>query len=437
MKCLNLILIIFLFPLFGFSQFEVSTFAGNGSPGRDNGMGQKAQFNSPFGITKDSKGNLFVADGGNNLIRKITPAGDVSIFAGTGAAGSLDSSALNSTFNSSTGVAFDKFGNLFVADFLNHKIRKIDTSGKVTTVAGTGIAGFKDTISTQAQFNYPRGVVVDSKGNIYVGDSWNHRIRKIDPLGNVTTFAGGGENRGVQSVGDYVDGKADSARFYTPSGLAIDGNDNIYVADPFNHRIRKIDTTQNVSTVVGSGPTGQNNGSQDNGHVSQATLHTPTEVCLDGKGNIYIGDTFNSLVRKLSNDSVSTIAGSVQGYSDGEANKARFSYTRGVVTTSNGDSLYVVDFNNHAIRLISEKKTSTNVSPVTPETFSFYPNPTRDGIFLNGLNLDLNEIKISTVFGKIVAPPIIEENGYIRLNSLSKGIYILTINGISKKLIKN
>ncbi|MEZ5194965.1 MAG: hypothetical protein R2764_00780 [Bacteroidales bacterium] len=187
------------------AQNYVTTCAGTGSPGFVNGDTSIAQFNRPFGICLDAQGNLYLADAYNHRIRKISTEGVVSTYAGTGTAGYLDGPADEARFNQPINICMDGDGNMFVSDFLNQRIRKISSDMIVTTIAGTGIAGLQEGPVDQAKFNYPRGICLDDTGNIYIGDSWNHRIRKISPEGMVSTWAGGGTTIGVQSVGDYID----------------------------------------------------------------------------------------------------------------------------------------------------------------------------------------------------------------------------------------
>ena len=183
----------------------------------------------------DTADNLFVADYGNNKIRKITPDGTVSTFAGTGIAGSADGTALTAEFYGVTGTCVDNLGNVFVADYHNNKIRKIDILGNVTTFAGTGISGSADGIGTNASFYYPTIVCIDSANNLLITDRENHKIRKITPDSTVSTFAGNG-NPGT------TDGISDSAQFNYPTGIAIDNLKNIFVTDYGNNKIRKINT---------------------------------------------------------------------------------------------------------------------------------------------------------------------------------------------------
>ena len=209
-----------------FAGSDVPTIAGDYA----DGSASVARFSNPFGITIDSAGNLYVADSNNHRIRKITSAGVVTTVAGS-TSGNANGQGTAAQFNEPYGITIDSAGNLYVADTKNHIIRRIDTSGNVTTFAGSTL-GNSDGIGSAAQFNQPRGITIDSTGILYVADSYNNRIRKIDTSGNVTTIAG--------STSGYADGQGTAAQFYYPSGITIDSANNLYVADTGNNRIRKI-----------------------------------------------------------------------------------------------------------------------------------------------------------------------------------------------------
>jgi len=249
MKNLTTLLISTLFiTTFGFGQPTmtiattlaitpvVTTLAGSGSQGSANGTGTAASFAWPAGAAVDGSGNVYVADTFNHLIRKITSAGVVTTLAGTGSSGSANGTGTAASFNNPWGVAVDGSGNVYVADQSNHLIRKITAAGVVTTLAGTGSAGSANGTGTAASFNYHWGVAVDGSGNVYVGDSNNHLIRKITSAGVVTTLAGSGSS-------GSADGTGTAASFRYPTGVAVDGSGNVYVGDLGNHLIRKITTT--------------------------------------------------------------------------------------------------------------------------------------------------------------------------------------------------
>ena len=262
----------------------VSTLAGTGDSGYQDGAAASARFSYPSGIAVDSDGNVYVADNGTSRIRKITAStGIVSTLAGDGTDGDVDGAANSAKFYSPYGLALDSSGNVYVADYNNHKIRKIDVSTDiVSTLAGTGDSGFQD--GAVAKFSFPSGIAVDSSGNVYVTD--NERIRKITSAGVVSTFAGTG-------AGGYLDGAADSSKFNNPSSLAVDSSENVYVTD--NESIRKITSTGIVSTLAGSGPY---SGYQD-GAAASSKFSGPNGVAVDSFGNLYVADSVNNRIRKI------------------------------------------------------------------------------------------------------------------------------------------
>jgi hypothetical protein len=326
----------------------VTTLAGSGSPDSVDGTGISASFKYPKGMAVDSSGNIYVTDYSSHKIRKITPAGVVTTLAGSGSVGSADSTGISASFKTPFGIAVDSSGNVYVADSGNHKIRKITPAGVVTTLAGSGFAGSTDSTGTSASFDFPSGVTVDSNGNVYVADSANHKIRKITPAGVVTTLAGSG------SVGS-ADGTGISASFKTPKGVALDSSGNVYVADTDNNKIRKITPAGVVTTLAGSGISGSND---DTG--TSASFKNPSGVTLDSSGNVYVADTFSSKIRKITPAGVvTTLAGSGDYKStDGTGTSASFKYPQGIAVDSSGN-FYVADTYAHKIRKISLTPTLT------------------------------------------------------------------------------
>ncbi len=265
----------------------VTTLAGNGAPGAANLSGTAASFNFPGGVALDAAGNVYVGDQTNNLIRKITPAGLVSTYAGNGLVGYADGSAASASFSSPAGLVMDASGNLFVADRGNNVIRKITPAGVVGTFAGNGAAGLSNGTGTAATFNGCSGITTDMAGNFYVADQYNNTIRKITPAGVVSTLAGN-LNQG------NANGTGTAATFNQPFGLAVDGTGTVFVADEFNHLIRKITPSGVVSTVAGSG-----SAASVNGIGTAASFNYPSGITLDGNGNLFIDETVGNLIRKL------------------------------------------------------------------------------------------------------------------------------------------
>lgn len=325
----------------GYNGGVVATLAGSGTGGFAEGSGSSAMFNYPFGITVDTSGTLYVADSNNNRVRKVTAAGVVSTLAGSGTYGFVEGTGASAQFRGPYGVAVDTSGTVYVADRGNHKIRKITAAGVVSTLAGSGTAGYLDGTGTAAQFNFPSGVTVDASGSVYVADSNNNRIRVITTAGVVFTLAGSG-------AFGFADGIGTGAQFNGPGGVAVDSSGNVYVADQTNHRIRKITTAGVVSTLAGSGTP-----SFADGTGTAAQFYNPFSVTVDGSGNVYVADTGNQRIRKITASGVvTTLAGTgTQGFTDGPGASAQFNNPFGVTVDSVGN-IYVADRDNNLVRKI-------------------------------------------------------------------------------------
>jgi hypothetical protein len=343
----------------------VSTLAGSaGSAGSADG-GVVARFSFPGGVATDGGGNVYVADSRNHTIRKITLAGVVTTLAGTaGASGSTDATGAAARFNFPSGVATDSAGNVYVADSRNHTIRKITPAGVVTTLAGTaGASGSTDATGAAARFNLPSGAATDSAGNVYVADTYNYTIRKITPAGVVTTLAG------TAGASGSTDATGAAARFNYPFGVATDSAGNVYVGDSSNHTIRKITPAGVVSTLAGSAGSA---GSADGGVVARFSF--PTEVATDSAGNVYVADSDNGTIRKITPAGVvTTLAGTAgaSGSTDATGAAARFHFPYGVATDTTGN-VYVADSNNGTIRKITPAGVVSTVVGVAGQA-SFTP----------------------------------------------------------------
>ena len=315
---------------------KVTTLAGNVA-GDVNGNGTSAKFRYPNSITIDGAGNLYVADKENHKIKKISPQGVVTTFAGS-SFGDLDGTGAAAKFTRPVGIIFAGDGNFYVTDDTS-KIKKITNSGVVTTIAGS-VVGDVNGNGAGAEFNIPRGLAQDASGNIYVADNDNHKIKKITPNGLVSTFAG--------STQGFADGTGTAARFNHPTGLTIDGKGNLYVADRFNDRIRKITPAGIVTTLAGSYPDGDVDGTGED-----AKFHNPYDLVITTSNVLYVVDRDNSKIKRVTLAGVvTTVAGTTPGFSDGIGSTAQFSYPRGITTDATGN-LYIADYNNHKIRKIT------------------------------------------------------------------------------------
>lgn len=312
---------------------QVSTFAGDGTFGNNDGTATNARFASPRAIAVATDGSFFIADWASNKIRKITPAGVVSTYAGTGEDGHQDGPLLNAKFNRPSGLAFHSNGDLYVADQFNNVIRKITTSGAVSTFAGDPIriGGDENGNADEARFNKPTQIVFDSNDNLYITDQG--KVRKITTTGIVSTFAGSD-----QGLAAY--------------GITVDDQNNLYVSesDQNNQKISKISPSGEVTTLAGS-----TQGDTD-GAATNAQFHDPGGLRINASGDIYIADIGNSKIRKLSaSGEVTTIAGNpLGGYVDGTLEEARFENPNDLHIDAQGN-LIVVDSENFVIRKITFK----------------------------------------------------------------------------------
>jgi len=338
------------------SPFIITSLAGSpGTNGSTDGIGTAALFNNPMGAAVDANGNVYVADTANNTIRRVSPNGISSTFAGSpGQVGSADGLGSAARFYAPKGVAVDGSGNVYVADTGGQTIRKIAPNGGVATVAGLyNTPGSLDGTGSGARFFNPSAIAVDSLGNIYVADTGNSTIRKIT-AGVVSTIGGSPTSFG------YNDGASGVSLFNGPAGVAVDANGNVYVADTGNDVIRNISIGGIVSTIAGSaGVTGSSDGTG-----SAALFNAPQGVTVDVAGNVYVLDTGNQTIREiLAGGIVTTLAGKpgTSGSTPGTGPAARFNHPTSVSVDINGN-LYVADAGNQTIRKGSPSPAFTTIS---------------------------------------------------------------------------
>lgn len=380
-------------PIAGRAPYSVSTFAGDDGQTWVDGVGASARFGDMRAIAMDIAGNMYVQETNGQRLRKVSSQGVVTTLAGDGTSGFVDGPGASARFGSSVNTGFqanfysaqslatDRAGNVYVADHKNHAVRKITPSGMVTTLAGNGVAGFVDGEGGAARFKIPTGVAVDAAGNVFVADQGNHAIRKISPLGVVSTLAGDG-------VAGLVDGAAATARFSHPSGLTLDASGNVLVADTLNHAVRKLTPSGTVTTLarnltnsgsVGGGQlfypvavAGDSVGNlyvlcEQTREVIKLTpdgktvsfvpffLDNPTGLLVDPNDNLFISDRTARFIRKVSpKGEVSVVAGQgyVFGLIDATGTAARFQTADGIATDALGN-VYVADSTNGRIRKIT------------------------------------------------------------------------------------
>jgi sugar lactone lactonase YvrE len=318
-------------------KWIVTTVAGNGLAYFANGPALMAEFRAPLDVAIADDGTIYVADAINHRIRKIA-SGQVSTFAGIGVQDTTSGSGNVAGFAFPSYIALDRDQNLYTLDVEDPRVRKISPAAFVSVVAGNGVNGFVDGRSDTAQFGKEcAGITIDEQGNIYVSDWKSRRIRKISNTGHVTTVAGNGQS-------GFADGDAATAQFFNPAGIVIDKQGNLFVAD-FN-RVRKITVLGIVSTFIGKDSTGFRDGQND-----EALFSDLTDMVIDEQENIYVSDG-NRIRRITPRGEVSTIAGGAVGYEDGDAKTAKFNGPVGLGIDKQGN-IYVADDHNNRIRKIS------------------------------------------------------------------------------------
>jgi sugar lactone lactonase YvrE len=337
----------------------MKTVAGDGGEQLgDSGPATEAGLCGPNDVVLDAKGNMYISDGGTycygpggHTVRKVNPDGTITTVAGTGVLGfSGDGGpATKAQLDLPLAVAVDREGNLYIADAENYRIRKVDKEGTITTIAGTGEEGYSGDggPATSAQLTYPVGLAFDDRGNLYIADELS--VRKIDPSGTITTVAGTG--RGGHFSGDG--GPATEAKLIA-ADVALDSKGNLYIADSDNHRIRKVNKDGIIHTVAGSGKKGH---SGDGGPATKAALNEPSSIDFDGEGNLYILCHRTSVVRKVDKKgTITTIAGKVgvQGVNreKGPATKVWLSEPIGLFFDDDAGVLYIGDTFNARIRAV-------------------------------------------------------------------------------------
>lgn len=352
--------LILLYPALAQSPqtYAMATYAGNGTAGfsGDGAAANAAQLSGPAGLWVDGAGNLYIADQFNHRLRKVDAGSrNISTIAGNGTMGFAgdNAAATSADLNTPGDVVVDSAGNIYIADTGNDVIRKVTSGGTISTFAGNYGAGFNfggdGGAASGAVFNTPSAVVLDSSGNLYIADTVNNRIRKVSASNNIVTTLAGQDASGF--AGD--NGRAIFAKLNAPRGLAVDASGNLYIADSLNHRIRKVTPAGIISTVVGSGTPGF---SGDGGPALNAQLNRPLAITLDAAGNMYIADSFNSRIRKVSSSGIiTTIAGNGSfGYNgDGyPATSFPLKFPSGVAVDGAGN-VYIGDTQNNAVRLLT------------------------------------------------------------------------------------
>ena len=411
---------------------EIITFAGNGIPSNtgDGNLASSASIDYPCGEAFDKFGNDYITTGTyGNTIRKISTSGIIYTIAGTGSAGfSGDAGpATSAKLNNPQYIAIDSTGNIFFSDCANNRIRKIDiNTGLILTIAGNGTAGYAGNgiSASSAILSDPNGIAIDKKGNIYFADYGNSRIRKIDVLGIISDFAGTGI-AGYNGDG----GLADTSQIRGVFSVACDKIGNLYIGDEANGRIRKVDTFGFIHTIAGNGIPG-NIGDEGLATVAEVRPHC---IICDKYGNIYMSDIYTNTVRRINAENIiNTVAGNgIQGFigDNGPATNAEF-YSPSDITVDSCGNLYISDLNNYRIRKVAFNPfcipTEINIIK-NEEDLSIYPNPTYNELIINNVKL-LSSYHLVNIVGTTMQQGTIKKgNNSISLQSLPDGIYLLVI----------
>jgi sugar lactone lactonase YvrE len=421
---------------------NICTFAGNGIAGYsgDGGSALQAQIYNPFGFAIDHSGNVYFADVLNHVIRKVDASGIITTFAGTAGVagyGGDGGPATSCQLYKPYGMAFDAAGNMFIADCNNNRIRKISPGGIITTIAGTGATGFSGDggPAVTAILESPRGITVDANGNIYFADNWNLRIRRISTSGIITTVAGNG-TFGYSGDG----GPAINAQLKAGYGVCFDHAGNLYISDILSQTIRMVDVNEIIRTVAGDGNVGY---SGDGGPATMANLNYPYGVFVDQANNIYIPDTYNNVVRMVDNTGIiTTICGDGTQSSTGDGGPAIYATLNqpaAIIQDASGH-LYISEIIGQRVRIIglaSCLTTGVNENAMEEQEIGLSPNPNNGEFKLSVKNsTEKGMIVITDALGrKVHQQEIANGENNIVTSGLSKGIYYYTtiINSIQAK----
>jgi sugar lactone lactonase YvrE len=410
------------------AQYTINTIAGIATLGfsGDNGQASLAELNAPTAVTVDGLGNIYIADFLNVRIRKINTNGIISTIAGNGTQGFSGDNGLatSAQIDLPSGLAIDTIGNVYFCD-QSSRVRKISTAGVITTIAGTGTAGYSgdNGMATAAQLNNPSDIEVDVFGNIFIADKLNHRIRKINSSGIISTIAGTGT---AGYSGD--NGQATSATLNLPYNVKVSTSGSIYINDKFNSRIRKINSNGIITTIAGNGSQAF---SGDGGQATTAAINYPNGIAIDSLGNIYISDTQNYRIRKVN---INGIINSIAGYGaigiggggfsgdGGNADTAKLNGNGGITVDKFG-KVYFADQQSR-IRKLTPSTVSSISNANQYKDISVYPNPAINTFTIINITHPTT-IRFYDTIGKLIIEKQTESNLTIDTSTLTQGVYIL------------
>ncbi len=442
----RILLLLLLLPMLVEGQI-ITTIAGNGNIGYS-GDGSECSatevaFNRPLNLKFDHYGNLYIADDNNNVIRKISTSGIITTVVGNGyGAGSLITGgyagdggpATTAELWGPTDIVFDAMDNMYISDNSNQVIRKISTSGIITTIAGTGVVGYNgdNQAATAAQLNDPFGLVFDGSNNLYFSDGGNRRVRKINTSGIITTVAGNG-TPGITGDG----GLATNAQLRMPCWLAISPSGDIYIPDHISNTVRKINNMGIITTVAGNGGLGA---SGDGGPATAASIQGCEAIVFDNLGNYYISSYVNCSIRKVNADGIiSTVVGNdTCGYS-GDRGPATAAHIEGDAVCSAVDAygnLYIADSRNNRIRRVVYDEAAVNEVNKAMNNLRIYPNPAQNQVTIKSTTA-IEGVEVVNMIGQVVTPTFGKGSGQaasskevlLDIRSLPAGVYFVKVNG--------
>ena len=434
--------LLFCLPLFTEAQI-ISTVAGTGISGYsgDGGPATDAKLYFPSNIAFDSSDNLFIVDELNNVIRMVDSSGIITTMVGNGYGAGLSFGGYMGDGGPATAaelydpndIAFDGAGNLFIADHWNNVIRKVSTSGIITTFAGNGIAGYVGDggSATAAEFSGPTGLALDGLENLIIADQHNNVLRKVNLSGIITTIAGSGL-AGYSGDG----GHATAARFQYPTSIAVDHHGSLFISDQSNNRFRKVDSAGIITTVAGNGISGYTG---DGWPATNARINNATGIEVDSSGNLFLGDQENNVIRMVNSlGIISTLVGDgIAGYSGdgGVDTSCKMHFPWGARFDHHGN-LFIADYYNHVIRKVTFVGHPDTAGSLTNKLLSassnriqIYPNPVTNALIIVSDNA-ISQITISNLLGQIIySNQYYSEKTQVDVSGQPKGVYLVRING--------